>query len=109
MTVIIFLGLNCFLIFAFVNLDRLVKMEYTMYRDRWVEDGKPRRFFWRPTDSPFFSSLMAMHRLTLYWLFKTPPWIVIDTEAGKLLGRFRASMLIWYIGVMIWFIFRMPT
>jgi hypothetical protein len=44
-TFTIFLSLMVVLFFAFVNFDKLVKIEYRKYRAEWIKDGKPRGFF----------------------------------------------------------------
>jgi hypothetical protein len=91
MTIIlgIFIGLMGVLLFAFFNFDNLVKIEYRKYRDEWTIDGKPRGFFWRPPESTWFSSSIAMKKLSFRWLFRTPQWMTNDPDAIYRLKRLR--------------------
>ena len=109
MTIIlgIFIGLMGVLLFAFFNFDNLVKIEYRKYRDEWTIDGKPRGFFWRPRESTWFSSSIAMQKLSFRWLFKTPQWMSNDPEAIYRLKRLRLFVLIFNIGIVVWFIISM--
>ena len=92
------------LFFAFVNFYKLVKIEYRKYRAEWIKDGKPRGFFWRPPESTWFASSIAMQGLSWKWLFKTPQWMSGDPEAIYLLKRLRLFVLIFNIGIVVWFI-----
>jgi hypothetical protein len=100
---IIFIGLCVILFLSFVHFDRLLKIEYEIYREQWVTDGKPFGIFWRPSESTIFLSLIAMWRLSLYWLFKTPEWIRNDVKAQKSLRKLRIFTLIWNVGIIVWF------
>ena len=91
------------MLLGFVNFDRLLKIEYEIYREQWVADGKPFGIFWRPSESTIFLSLIAMWRLSLYWLFKTPEWIRNDVKAQKHLRKVRIFTLIWNVGIIVWF------
>jgi hypothetical protein len=103
----IFIGLMAVLLFAFVNFDNLVKIEYRKYKDEWTIDGKPRGFFWRPPESTWFSSPIAMQKLSFRWLFKTPKWMNNDPEAIYRLKRLRLFVLIFNIGIIFWFLISM--
>ena len=100
---VIFIGLMFLLLLDFINFDRLVKTEYEMDRKQWVVDGKPFGFFWRPSESTMFSSGIAMLRLSMYWLFKTPQWIRHDVKAQKALRNLRIHTLIFNVGIIVWF------
>jgi hypothetical protein len=100
----IFIGLMGVLLVAISNFDSLVKIEYRKYKDEWIIDGKPHGFFWRPSESTWFSSSIAMQKLSFRWLFKTPQWISNDPEAIYRLKRLRLFVLIFNIGIVIWFI-----
>ncbi len=95
------------LLFAFFNFDVLVKIEHRKYRDEWNFDGKPRGFFWRPVESTWFSSSIAAQKLSLRLLFKTPNWVHNDIEAMSRLKRLRLSVLIFNVGIVVWFIISM--
>lgn len=100
--VILLLALFVILFMAFINFDRLVQTEYKLYRDSWIQDGKPRGFFWKPPKSSLISGWFAMQRLTFSWLFKTPNWVQSDIKATSLLRNLRKYVLIWNIGIIMW-------
>jgi hypothetical protein len=62
------------LVYSFLMFDRLVRAEYEYDRAAWEADGKPRGFFWRAPESTAFRSPWSIHRLSVLWLFTTPPW-----------------------------------
>jgi hypothetical protein len=107
----IFLGLMAVLLMAFANFDRLVKIEYKKYKEKWVKDGKPRGFFWRPSEIPWFAfaiaSSLAMQSLSIKWLFKTPEWVTNDLEAKECLRKLRLYVLIFNVGIIVWFVISM--
>jgi hypothetical protein len=103
----IFLALMGVLLFAFFNFDVLVRIEYRKYKDEWIIDGKPRGFFWKPPESTWFSSSIAMQKLSFRWLFKTPQWMSNDPEAIDRLKRLRLLVLIFNAGIVVWLIFSM--
>jgi ferric iron reductase protein FhuF len=100
--ILIFLGLIPILLLAFLNFDKLVKIEYEKFKTNWIDDGKPRGFFWKPTESNWFSSSFAMQQLAMYWLFKTPDWINNELKAKEALQKLRIYVLIWNIGMVMW-------
>ena len=106
MTIILctFVGLMGVLVFAFINFDVLVQIEYRKYKDEWSIDGKPRGFFWRPPESTWFASSIATQKLSFRWLFQTPHWVKNDTEAICRLKRLRLSVLIFNAGIFLWLI-----
>jgi GH35 family endo-1,4-beta-xylanase len=89
---------------AFINFDRLVKIEYKNHKEEWIRDGKPRGFYWRPPELAWFaiSSSLAMHNLTLKWLFKTPQWTANDLEAKECLRKLRQYVFLFYGGLIVW-------
>jgi hypothetical protein len=99
-----FLGILLVLIRAFRHFDRLVQIEYEKYRHRWLEDGGPRGFFWKPPEASLPGSNLAMQWLSLAWVFKTPPWVGNDSEASNNLKQLRFYFMVWNLGVLVWFL-----
>ena len=102
-----FLCLVCILLYAFFNFDRLVKIEYQKHNEDWIKDGKPAGFFWRAPDSSWISSALATQKLSFQWLFKTPEWTIDDAEARDRLRKLRRLVLIFNIGIIVWFVITM--
>jgi hypothetical protein len=92
------------LFLALVNFDRLVKSEFHKHKPQWIKDGKPGGFFWRPYESTFILSALATKRLSFSWLFKTPQWVDEDPEARESLKKLRLFVLLWNVGVILWFV-----
>ena len=105
--IIIFFGLVAFLFLAFTNFDQLVKIEYNKYKEQWIKDGKPIGFFWRPPESNWFGSSIAMQRLSMRWIFRTPNWATGDPQAKIYLRKLRIFVLTWNVGMIIWFMVTM--
>ena len=95
------------LVYSFVTFDRLVRTHYEFHREAWMADGKPRGFFWRAPECDWFASSLALHRLSLTWLFSTPAWVAESPTYRALMKRLRMSVLVWnvlLIGAIIVFI-----
>jgi hypothetical protein len=103
---IMFLCLAAVAFIAFINLDRLLKIEYIKHNTEWIKDGKPRGIFWKPAEISWytFANSFAMQKLSIKWLFKTPEWIAGDVETKGYLRKLRFCTLIWSVGIIIWFI-----
>lgn len=82
------------LVYSFVTIDRLVKAQYEYHREAWTADGQPRGFFWRAPECTWFNSGLALHRLSLTWLFNTPAWAGGSASYRALLKRLRLSVLL---------------
>jgi hypothetical protein len=89
---------------AFFNFDKIVKIEHEKYSQEWINDGKPKGFFWRSAQCTWLSSAMALQRLSFQWLFTTPTWIRIDSEALLHLKRLRMFVLFFNVGIIVWFV-----
>ena len=94
--ILLSLLLACF--FAF---DRVVRVEYASHRSAWESDGRPRGFFWRPSEATLFGSYFAQQRLSLTWLFWTPTWARHDQSASRLLKRLRCLVLAWNLAIIV--------
>jgi hypothetical protein len=94
------------LIAAFVVFDRLVRLEYSSYRQHWEADGKPHGFFWVPAEAKLaggwlvsLASWRARNRLSFGWLFSTPGWMRRDEKALRLIFWLRVLVLTWNVGI----------
>jgi hypothetical protein len=93
------------LLYGLLLFDRLIRAEYEQHRQIWEADGRPAGFFWRAAECSFMASHFAKTRLTLVWLFRTPAWIADSPVLRARLRRHRWSVLIWNVGMLIWFAF----
>lgn len=89
------------LLACFFAFDRVVRLEYASYRSAWEPDGRPRGFFWRPSESTLFGSYFARQRFSLTWLFSTPTWAQHDQSASRLLKRLRRLVLAWNLAIIV--------
>jgi hypothetical protein len=89
------------LVYSFLMFDRLVRAEYEYDRAAWEADGKPRGFFWRAPECTWFRSPWSIHRLSLLWLFTTPPWTAKAPDALKSLRRLRVAVVVWCILIVL--------
>jgi hypothetical protein len=87
------------LLYSFVLFDRLVREEYREHRQLWDADGRPRGFFWRAPECSDFGSSMAMNRLNLVWLFRTPAWIEHSAPYKAWLNQMRVCVAVWNINI----------
>jgi hypothetical protein len=90
--------------FAFWAFNELVKRFYSQYRDEWESAGCPRGVFWSPDLRGFFSitSLIAMYKLAITLIFKTPEWVKQEQSSIRLLRTYRKTFLIWNLGILFW-------
>ena len=89
---------------AFYFLDRLIRYEYQFHREAWERDGRPVGFFFRPPETSWLYSSFAFQRCAFAWLFRTPQWTREDSAARTLLSRLRWCVLVWNIGIIIFFL-----
>jgi|SRR5712692_7685773 len=92
------------LISAFYFLDRLIRHEYQFHRDAWERDGRPVGYFFRPLEARWFRSGFAFQGCAFGWLFYTPQWTRDDSAARTVLSRWRWCVLVWNIGIIIFFL-----
>ncbi len=102
--VIFGLTLVAVLISAFYFLDVLVRHEYQFHRSAWEQDGRPTGYLFCPLEATFIRSRLAFGRVSMAWLFWTPEWVQDDSAARRLLSRLRWCVLIWNIGIIIFFV-----
>jgi hypothetical protein len=85
------------LVLSFLTFDRLVRAQYEFHREAWMADGQPRGFFWRAPGCNWFASSVALHRLSLTWLFSTPTWATESPTYRALLKRLRLLVVVWNV------------
>ena len=83
------------------SFDRLVRLEYACHRADWEQDGKPRGFFWVPSECRLFWSWLAQQRAAFVWLFQTPSWMREEQEALRWVSRLRILVCAWNIGIIV--------
>ncbi len=107
---LIFFGLFIIGMVAFINFDRLIKIQHGRYKADWVKDGKPRGMYWKPPELSWFDfgSSISMQKLSVAWLFKTPQWASADSEAKECLRKMRMYVIVFYVAVIFLFIICMP-
>lgn len=93
---ILFIAGAAVLFYSFAVFDRLVRAQYESYREAWIADGRPRGFFWRAPECTWLRSALALHRVAVTWLFKSPPWTTESATCRALLRRLRMSVLAWH-------------
>ncbi len=91
------------LIAAFYFLDRLIRHQYRVHRDAWEQAGRPVGYLFRPPEATWFRSGFAFQRCALAWVFYTPLWAREDPTARHLLSRLRWCVLIWNVGIIVFF------
>ena len=101
--VLLILSLVPFLFGAFMTFDKLVRMLYEENRGAWVDSGRPRGFFYKPEELGWFGGRIAFHKASLDWVFRTPDWAKDDDAALKLLSRLRLQVLVWNVGMIVFF------
>ena len=85
---------------AFLTFDRLLYLQYSLYRKQWEQDGKPYGFFWIPPvlrRSGFWGfplNSLAHRRVIFHWFFGTPRWIRDSPEARLWLYAWRSLMVL---------------
>jgi hypothetical protein len=102
------IGLVGVLISSFYFLDRLIRYEYSFYRDAWEQDGRPNGFLFRPRESSWWRGGIAFQRCALGWPLYTPSWIRADPAAKALHRRLRWCVLIWNVGFITWLLLFVP-
>jgi hypothetical protein len=56
---------------------------------------------WCPAEATPFRSNFAQQRLSLTWLFSTPPWAREDPSASRLLRHLRRLVLAWNVSMVV--------
>ncbi len=92
--------------FVFLTFDRLVKWQHEHHREEWEKDGKPDGFFWMPTARKSWRGHLAMTKLNVLWLFRTPPWARSGSPSRRWFIQFRIAVLAWWVIALIFFCFK---
>jgi hypothetical protein len=91
---------------AMLTFDSLVLIERERFPEVWASDGMPIPFYRaRHEFARTVSAGMASNKLSLLWLFSTPPWVRSDADAARLLRRMRILAAIWNFAFVPLFIF----
>lgn len=91
------------LVWAFVSFFKLVTIEHQEFPNEWEKDGQPFGIYLNGfrTHSYFRSGLAGQWRMWV-WLFRTPKWVRMSEQASTLLWQYRALVLIWNLGLILW-------
>jgi hypothetical protein len=91
------------LIWAFNSLFQLVRVEIRNFPDEWDKDGQPfGAYLNRAGTHSYFRSGIASNWKMLQWMVKTPRWTHHNKLAAALLWQYRALVLIWNVGFILW-------
>jgi hypothetical protein len=99
---LVVLPLLLFVLFiAYSTFNRLVKIERESFLEQWIDDGRPAEWNWRLFISHPRGDKLATLSSMAVLLFHTPEWVRENTQASRLLSRYRLSALIWNIGCIV--------
>jgi|WetSurMetagenome_2_1015567.scaffolds.fasta_scaffold698293_1 hypothetical protein len=97
-------------IFAF---DKLIKYQYENLHQQWEKDRQPYGMFWKPElekigmfNRVFFGSPAIS---SFRFIFTTPEWVKNDPESMSNIKKFRKFLLLWNVGVVVWFLVIFPS
>ena len=82
---------------AFVHYDKLVKFQYSKYREQWEQYGRPSGFFWNPPESPFLSGSVQRTMRVLSWSFVTEDWMRNEVTLLRSVWVMRTSLLVFLV------------
>lgn len=103
--IMMFLVLSAILIWAFLSFLQLVKIEIRDFPDEWDKDGQPFGAYLNRTGThSYFRSGIASQWTMMFWLVKKPKWVNRSKKATALLWQYRALVLIFNAGTILWFI-----
>jgi hypothetical protein len=90
---------------SFYYYDKILKIEYSNYREQWIKDGSPLGFFWVPKGAKLFAGSFSRGSLSFRWLFKNPPWAINDNAVHGHLLKLRVGCAVgaitWLIAVIV--------
>jgi len=84
--------------------DKIVRQEYTIYRQNWEADGMPSGYFWKPDEhrhKSTMASVIPRCRCELFWLFVTPVWAKADTNLNHYFMLWRVCYVFACLAVLI--------
>jgi len=91
---------------SFLMFDRLLRIEYEVYRRYWEADGKPVGFFWIPNEVKSFHGVLvnwrssvASRRCALVWLVLTPKWVKKNETAARAIFWWRFFVVFWILAL----------
>jgi len=101
--ILTFLLLCAVLIWAFISFFQLVKVEIRDFPDEWDKDGQPfGAYLNRLGTHSYFRSGIASNWKMLQWMVKIPKWTHQHKLADAFLWQYRALVLIWNVGLILW-------
>jgi hypothetical protein len=82
---------------AFVNFDKLLRVQYSRYKKQWEEYGKPSGFFWSPPESSFFSGSLQRTVRILSWTFRGEEWMQREPSTLRSVWIMRLSIMVFWL------------
>jgi hypothetical protein len=84
---------------AFHHFDRLLELEYQLYRPFWIADGRPlgtsmKEAMVEATARNDWSGFKSYSRLFWRWIFHAPDWIHEDPVARSILWQVRTWLIL---------------
>ena len=93
------------LLTAFFSWDAVVSGEYRRHRAEWERDGRPNGFLWRAAGTVLTVPKSAGNWRASGWILHTPLWVNDTPSAQDALTRVRCAVIVWCIGLPMWFWF----
>lgn len=87
---------------AFSTFNKLVRIEREQFRQQWMRDGQPREWFQKRSTHQSRDGGLAKYICSWVWLFRTPYWVRASEPASRLIWRYRLSLLVWNMGIVLW-------
>jgi hypothetical protein len=77
---LIFAIIGVCIIAASVMSDRVLRIQHAKFHERWISDGRPNGWRFRPKDASWFVSDFAGNIASIKWLAETPDWLANEPE-----------------------------
>lgn len=93
------------LLLGFNSINALIEILKSQHRELWEVSGRPSPIgfiFTGKIIRPQY--IIACFIVLVQWTFKTPTWAQQNALALALLRRMRISLLIWNVGIILFFI-----
>ena len=93
---------------SFYHFERLLELEYRLYRPLWIADGRPMLMFGVMKDALAeasarrdWSGFVPSVRLFFTWIFCGPDWVKSNREARRILSQARWWLLLTCVAMIL--------
>lgn len=93
------------LLTALISWDAVVSSEYRTHHAEWERDGRPNGFLWRAEGTVLTEPKSAGNWRASGWILRTPTWANDAPAVEEALTRVRCAVIVWCIGLPVWFWF----